>query len=369
MENVHLLLTGATGVIGAATLAEIAALFPEWRVTALVRAGDANAARARLEAAVASYGIRHMPPTWRVLPGDLGSLASLPASTLSGVSHVLNLAANTSHSAKRRAWEINVVQTKAMMERLLQIASIARIVHVSTAVTCGDSPAARLLREGDYPRLDDRYYTAYASSKAEAEHVLGGLAPKDRLCIAVPSIVVGHTRLGCAPSGSLYWGFRAVEALGFVTWPRQNRLDVVPSDWAARALLHLLTRPTLRHQRYHVSAGATSSINWNDLARTFACIKDPAAARSRYRIASPEAYQEAVARCRAAFGQGNVRHIATVLRHYRRFAEWNVVFSNRRLLAEGVPPPPRFTDYLELCERTSSGRSIVDQMSENAVDL
>ena len=39
-----------------------------------------------------------------------------------------------------------------------------------------------------------------------------------------------------------------------------------------------------------------------------------------------------------------------------------MTFDHTRLLAEGVPPPPRFTDYASLCARTAEGASIAEQM-------
>ena len=90
--------------------------------------------------------------------------------------------------------------------------------------------------------------------KAEAERLLSEQFADLPVVVARPSIVVGHTELGCKPSGSIFWVLRAVEALRFITWDLENRIDVVPVDWAADALTHLLFAPRLKHNRYHVSA-------------------------------------------------------------------------------------------------------------------
>ena len=38
------------------------------------------------------------------------------------------------------------------------------------------------------------------------------------------------------------------------------------------------------------------------------------------------------------------------------------LFDNSRLLEEGIAVPPRFTDYLDVCVKSSSGVSIATQM-------
>ena len=51
---------------------------------------------------------------------------------------------------------------------------------------------------------------------------------------------------------------------------------------------------------------------------------------------------------------------------YYRFAGTAVeFFDNGRLLAEGMPPPPRFTSYLPLCAIRPSDRSIYEQMRDD----
>ena len=91
--------------------------------------------------------------------------------------------------------------------------------------------------------------------------------------VARPSIVVGHTKLGCTPSGSIFWVLRAIEALRFLPWSPDNRVDVVPADWVAASLQHLLLAPELEHDRYHLSAGDSSSVRWRDIEAEMAGIR------------------------------------------------------------------------------------------------
>ena len=368
----NLFLTGATGVIGGAVLAEFAQCDVECDFTILVRASSTAEASDRVRRSVEPYLgeaetgelLRHC----RFVCGDLASASEMPDRVADGVTHVLNLAANTSHSARVRSREVNVDATLAMMRRLLRGRRMERIVHVSTAVTYGDRPPAKLLYEDDYPAADATFSIAYAETKAEAERELVALSDP-RIAIAVPSIVVGHTQLGCKPSGSLYWTFRCIEALGFITWGRNNRIDVVPSDWVARALILLSTADKLDHRRYHVTAGNAGAVDWGDIARAYARASGLPEDSAAYEVRPVAAYCRKRNDYASVFEGCNPRHMAGVFRHYRRFAAHDLTFDNQRLLDAGMPPPPRFTDYLALCEQTSGDRGILDQMGENAVDM
>lgn len=368
----NLFLTGATGVIGGAVLAEFAQCDVDSDFTLLVRASGVAEARGRVLRAVAPYlgqeRAREVLRRCRFVCGSLASVAELPARTVDGITHVLNLAANTSHSARAKSREVNVDQTLAMTRRLLGGRRMERFVHVSTAVTYGDRPSARLLFEDEYPSTDAIFSIAYAETKAEAERGLMALCDS-RIAIAVPSIVVGHTQLGCKPSGSLYWTFRCIEALGFITWARENRIDVVPSDWVARALILLTTAETLGHRRYHVTAGRGAAVDWNGIARAYAQASGRAEESAEYEVRPVAAYCRTRNDYSSVFKGCNPRHMASVFRHYRRFAAHDLTFDNQRLLDLGMPPPPRFTEYIGLCEETSGNRGILDQMSENAVDM
>jgi hypothetical protein len=62
-----------------------------------------------------------------------------------------------------------------------------------------------------------------------------------------------------------------------------------------------------------------------------------------------------------AVGDGHPRHLLHALELYYRFCSLDLAFDNHRLLAEGVPAPPRFTDYMRVCLE-SSPSSIYEQM-------
>lgn len=364
----RVLLTGATGFLGGAVLAHASQTddLARLRWTLLVRAEGPAQARARVLHRLERFvGSRAAPflSTCDVICADLADPDSLARADLSGVTHALHLGACTSFRARRGVWEVNYQGTLDLARRLARGPALQRLLHVSTAMGCGAAPP-QLLREDDLAdRGDGPHFIPYTASKAAAEQALRAMGDDLPLVIARPSIVVGHTRLGCRPSGSIFWALRTYDHLGFVTCDPGCRLDVVPADWAAEALLRLLFKPTLQHRCYHVSAGAQAQVSAQGIHAALCQVRGqhitPLVQRDRAALA------EERERLLAVFGKAGLRFGRIALELYMDFLSLDVTFDNTRLLAEGVPPPPRFTSYLSRCLADPPGISIAAQALED----
>lgn len=358
-SDARIFLTGATGFLGGAFLACLLSSGFDGTVTCLVRADDQDGAEERTRRSVARFGVQfgpRLPQNLKVLAGDLLSDEWHSARELDGTTHVMHLAANTSFGSNAGIRRTNV-EGALSVARAMSGRPLERYVHVGTATICGAAPP-HVVREDSYPSDEAIHLVPYTQSKAEAERMLAERYADLPIVVARPSIVVGHTELGCRPSGSIFWVLRAVDCLRFISWDPENRIDVIPVDWAAGALEHLLLAPNVEHKRYHISAGAGSSVRWRQLAAEYARLTG-GPSRERYEIGSiSELNQQRIMR---AMGHGHGRHLKHALGLYYRFCALDLVFDNRRLLKEGVPPPPRFTEYMDKCVETSTC-SIYDQM-------
>lgn len=352
-------LTGVTGFLGGAFLAQLLESPFEDEVVCLVRADDDDSARERVRRSVGRFAEAFrsgLPKRVRVLRGDLLSDEWHKAPALEGVTHVLHLAANTSfgnnHGISRTNVDGSLSVAKAMEGR-----PIERYLHTSTATICGANPP-KLVHEDDYPSGSVTHLVDYTRTKAEAEKLLAERHADLPVVVVRPSIVVGHTRLGCKPSGSIFWVLRAVEAMRWITWNPANHIDVVPVDWAAAALAHLLLAPRLSYSRYHVSAGKVSAVRWQEIESGYASIAG-GPAQDRYEVGPMDGLT--LRRVKQAAGSGHARHLLQALRLYHRFCSLDLTFDNGRLLEEGMSAPPRFTGYMRVCLETSAV-SIYDQM-------
>ena len=350
-------LTGATGFLGGAFLAGFLDSTTDNDVVCLVRDDEQASAEERVRRSISRFGaFRKLPSRVKVVRGDMVSAGWHQAPELTNVTRVLHLAASTSFGSQQGIQRTNV-QGALSVARAMQGRNIERYVHVGTATICG-ARASGLVHEDDSPSDHARHLVAYTKSKAEAERQLAARFRDLPVVVARPSIVVGDTRYGCAPSGSIFWVLRAVEAMRFIGWDPRSRIDVVPVDWAAAALTHLLYAPSLLQHRYHVSAGTGSAVRWDDLAAEYARIGG-GPARNRYEVG--KIGQLTPQRLAKAFHGGHPRHLRHALELYARFSALDLVFDNQRLLDEGVPAPPRFTDYMRVCLDTSP-MSVYEQM-------
>ena len=373
-----ILVTGATGFLGGALAAELLATEDWENVLLLVRAEDASHAYQRVVRSLARFTsdlelLGRLKPE-QVLAGDFTQPGPfIEDNRFSGIKRVVHCAALTSFGANTRVFSTNVDGTLRFVHHLRQVAAIERFLHVSTAMICGDQPG-RLVREDEYPRPRVKHLVNYTESKAEAERLLRLTLPGFPLVVVRPSIIVGHTRLGCAPSGSIYWTFRMADALGMITCGPEARIDVIPVDYAVGALRLLLLKPKLLNTAYHIAAGEESCCTWREIAAAFAATRVGAerlamaggggTVESRQTGYRTVAFAEIAARrpeFDVIFGRCNKKFMLAAAGLYAGFAELDTVFDSSRLRQEGMPAAPRFTDFLHVCERTSAAQTIADQ--------
>ncbi|HEY6880135.1 MAG TPA: SDR family oxidoreductase [Polyangiales bacterium] len=362
----RVLLTGATGFLGGAFLAHTRRLDDlEWLLPAR-GTSDADARQRvwrRLRRFVDEATAARILARAVVVRTDLMAPDALTEELLEGVTHVVHLAANTSFIAKEGVFEMNYGGTRALAQRLQHVRTLERFVYVGTAMICGDG-ASQTVFEDSYPAVHAKHLVPYTASKAAAEQMLRSEFPELPLVVARPSVVIGHTTLGCAPSGSIFWVVRALERVRLLSGSEQARLDVVPADYVARALDHLTFAPRLRHRTYHISAGPESAtpirqaaarlagaraepLDWDD----YTIIRSADVARHRRRMVE-------------AFGAAHGRRVQMALGLYLRFCELDVHFDNQRLREEGLPAAPSLLDYLDVCLAQSASLSIVEQADD-----
>ena len=241
------LLTGATGFVGMEVLARLLDGGDE-DVVALVRGGQPSS---RLRAAMDLAGIPDDRRRTRVatIPGDV----TAPFPSVAGVRTVVHCAASVSFGLDLdEARRINVEGTRNALAAAERHG--ARYVHVSTAYVAGRHRG--LFEEGELD-CGQQFRNTYEQTKLEAEQLVRD-SPLDTVVLR-PSIVVGEAATGWTTSFNvLYWPLRAYSRglLQAVPARAQARVDVVPVDYVADAIVHIAReRPDVRGT-LHLVAGS-----------------------------------------------------------------------------------------------------------------
>lgn len=364
MKNI--LITGATGFLGAAITADLLNRELDAKLLLLVRAENADQglarARERLSALGATEKALDKLDTHNILLGDFANTAAFCADPrLNEITHVINSAAITSFSKNPLIWPINVDGTFEFAKRMAEVPSLQRFLHIGTAMACGPSLTSPIHESCQFP-AEDTHLVQYTASKAAIEQKIRAELPDLPLVVARPSIVVGHTQLGCKPSSSIFWVFRMGQILQKFTCSLDEKIDVIPVDYCAQAIADLLLKPKLAHDLYHISAGQDYSCSFEDIEIALAEGLGLPPIGENYRQITENDFNELAHEFEERIGPCNRRLVMRALRLYAGFADLNYVFDNSRLLAEGISAPPRFTDYVGLCGRTTSHLSIPEQM-------
>ena len=363
----RLLLTGGTGFLGGAIAAELIAT-PAWeRTLLLVRAPSKSAGRERVVESLAKFElpaeVLARVREEQIILGDFKQAAAIFSDPLlAEVTHVINSAAIATFANHPSLWPINVDGTFEFARRLHQVARLKRFVQIGTAMCMGlDVPNP--VPEDYVPTAPPRHLVPYTETKLFIEQKIRAELPDLPFVVVRPTIIVGHSKLGTRPSGSIFWVFRTAHLLGKWTCALSDHVDVVPVDWAAQAIVHIALKDKLAHTLYHASAGPKHASTFGELDVAMARGRGVAPLGDSYRQADFEELAAMRDQYREKLGPCNPRIMQRAIKLYGVFAALNVTFRNERLLAEGFSPPPPFAAYADLCAATSEGEPIAEQMT------
>lgn len=361
----EILITGATGFIGGALAARLIKTDAWEKILFLTRCMHEADGRERLAQSLRKHGVAEnliqKLQSHQVICGDLMNVSDwIDDPRLASIQYVVNSAAVASFGKHPTIFPTNVDGVLHLAHGLNERASIKRFIQISTGMACGlDAPIP--VREDYRPSVETAHYLDYTQSKYEAERRLREELPDFPTVVVRPTIVVGHTELGCAASGSIYWVFRLARALQAFPCRLDQRIDVIPVDYCAEALHLLLFKPDLNHSTYQISAGPADSCTFAEIDAAIAAAIHEEPMR-QYKQTSYEKFVEMQDQFRDLIGPCNKRIVLKAILSYGYFASEEVLFSNAHLLSEGMPSPTPFEKYAGLCELTSRDILIADQM-------
>jgi len=268
------LLTGATGLLGNYLLRDL--LLANVPVAVIVRSNRRQTARQRVEAAMCVWDaeLGYSLPRPVVLEGDIAQpdLGLDPlgvrwvADYCSTIIH--NAASLTFHSTSEdgEPWRSNVGGVRNVLD-FCRNTGIRRFHHVSTAYVAG-------LRQGTVLESElnvgQEFSNDYEQSKLEAETLVREADFLDSVTVFRPGIIIGDSQTG---QTTTYHGYYAALQLSHtivkaippdetgivggqkvrLTLTGTETKHLVPVDWVAAVMVHVITNPELHDKTYHLT--------------------------------------------------------------------------------------------------------------------
>lgn len=340
------------------------------RLLLLARGEDAVQAHARVLSNLKLLGatdteLGQIGPD-RILCADLSTLDGVAEDKrLNDVAVVIHSAALATFSNHPSIEKINVDGTLALARLMHGRPAFARFLYIGTAMACGEDAVEDgivVAEKLDLPLEEGKHLVPYTHSKAMAEQRVREEFPDMRFIMVRPSIVVGHTELGCAPSQSIFWVFLVAQMLGAFTIALDDRIDVIPVDWCAQAIVTLACKDELAHDVYHVSAGVDSSVSFREIDIALAAARDIAPVGAAYEQHTVQTLKKLLPRMRECIPGCNDRLLLRALKLYGGFASLSYMFRNDHLRSEGILPAPRLTDYIGRCFDSCRHIPVAQQM-------
>ena len=260
----NVFITGSTGFLGGEILMLLSKREEVKKIYCLLRAENEEAGAKRLAKVFKLHD--DFLDTDKVIP-VLGNLSDHEISRklmqderLKDVNVVIHSAANTSFA---RIYDdiVEKVNMQGLQHMLLwskTLADLKTFVYVGTATIIGKGVTDRIIHEDESPNPESVHFVKYTYTKMMGEVMIRENLPEENILIVRPSIILGDSRARIPRSNVILWTLAAVNTLRLIPVRPEPKLDIIPVDYAAKAIVALLFADR-KHSVYHVSAGENSS--------------------------------------------------------------------------------------------------------------
>jgi len=256
---------------------------------------------------------------------------------------ILHCAASLNRKSEKQCLNINLrgsLEVIQLARRIQNRSGLRRYSHVSTVAVAG-TRQDEVVREDesiDWARSD---YDPYARTKKFCEHMVHQLLPDVPRTIFRPAIVLGDSRKPETTQFDMAQAFSVLASLPVLPLRADDRVDIVPADYVAKAIVTIHQKESAAHNTYHLSSG-TSSQTFREI--TDALAKEGGLRKPMYVSSLGSPFSGTVnwlSRKKSDVGRG-----ASLLKVFWPYLVWNTVFDNARVVAElGGEAPAKFSTY------------------------
>jgi thioester reductase-like protein len=356
MASERIVVTGATGFVGANLVRRLLQDHPDARLSLLLREEQGKKAADRAAALVTQLGVEAADRA-RVegIDADVsrercGIAAPVYDGLVADTTRVIHGAASIRFDESlKTARRVNVEGTRhvlALAQAARARGALKRFVYVGTAYVAGERTG--LVREDELD-TGQRFRNSYEQSKFEAEQLVRAHRDAFPVTILRPSIIVGDSRTGQTSSFKmLYWPLKMYARRIWRTAPGfpDAIIDIVPVDFVASAIAHLSFDPRAEGRTAHLCAGPAAQATVHDVAeRASAFFGVPPV-----RYIDPDLFWRVIHPLLVVFLWGRKRRVVKDGQVYRAYLSMRMAFDTtvaEDLLGPAGIRPPHVMDYLD----------------------
>lgn len=345
-------LTGSTGYLGSYVST---GLFRGHResLNLLVRAKNQQEARERLWQSLQLH--MDFPEFQECIGGRvrifLGDLTNLKfgladdeyQSLVQSTDSLIHCAASLNRKSEKQCLNVNLRGTLEVIQlgrRAQDHHGLRRFSHVSTVAVAG-TRQDELVQEDSAIDWDRSDYDPYARTKKFCEDMIHQLLPDVSRTIFRPAIVLGDSRRRETTQFDMVQAFSVLASLPVLPLRPTDRIDIVPADYVAKAIVSIHQKEAPLYPRYHLSSGVGSQC-YCDL--TDALAQASRSSRPTYLPSLGGVFSATVnwlSHRKSGLGRG-----ASLLKVFWPYLVWNTVFDNSRVVQElGGETPAKFSSY------------------------
>jgi long-chain acyl-CoA synthetase len=256
MLQPSILVTGATGLLGRACLSQLIARYGVQQIAALVRRGrdttplrSLGIAAVEIELCVPGLGLSN------------GACQALAASVNSIIHCAADIRFNVSLKESR---QVNVLGTENLLRFAASCPRLNKFAHMSTVYVSG----GRSGHITERPAEPGSFFNPYQSTKFEAEGlVLEAMARLPATIYRFSTMIYDRTLDRVAQFNYFHQLLRLALVNPLQTIPalRDAKVDLIPSDWAARIFDLLFEEHWKPGEIVHICAGRENSLTVGEL--------------------------------------------------------------------------------------------------------
>ncbi|MFT3908378.1 MAG: SDR family oxidoreductase [Ferruginibacter sp.] len=267
----NVFLTGATGFVGGELLVTLSKRSEINKIYCFIRRETISEALVKIENIFDLhddlYDREKIIPILGDLQDEQLTISLKEEIQLRDVNVIIHSAANTSFSRiyNKQVEEVNIKGLERILLWAKDLPQLETFLYVGTATICGKNIKNRLISESESPNLSAEHLVRYTYTKMQGELLLDKYLPQEKILITRPSIIMGDSRKVIPRSPVILWAVATINQLRLLPANGRSLLDMIPVDYAAKAIVALLFAKR-NYKVYHITSGKAAATSVYKLA-------------------------------------------------------------------------------------------------------